>query len=229
MKDIVGIDERGLEEMLSEPTAATTEALAGIRGDIIVLGAGGKMGPTLAMMLKKAAPDKKICAVSRFSDKAVQARIEQAGVKTIEADLLDESQYAKLADRHLTDVKDLEDWKAKRRVYHKQLLEMFGLDPLPEKTDVAPVVTGKVEHEEFIVERIHFQSRPRLYLTANLYIPQAVAMAAEHTDVRLYQENDFSVQPPKAVAEKLGWPKKQFQEVVPQGDQDIFAASNKGR
>lgn len=98
MKDIPGLDERGLEEMLSEPTAATTEALAGIRGDIIVLGAGGKMGPTLAMMLKKAAPDKKICAVSRFSDKAVRVRIEQAGIEAIEADLLDHSQYSKLPD-----------------------------------------------------------------------------------------------------------------------------------
>jgi cephalosporin-C deacetylase-like acetyl esterase len=49
---------------------------------------------------------------------------------------------------------------------------MLGLDPFPEKTDLRPVITGKVEHEEFTVEKLHFQSRPRLYVTANLYIPK---------------------------------------------------------
>jgi len=88
------------------------------------------------------------------------------------------SETAKLAEQSLADVKDLEDWKAKREVYRKQLLEMLGLDPLPEKTDLKPVVTGKVEHEEFIVENLHFQSRPRLYVTANLYIPKALEKPA---------------------------------------------------
>ncbi len=98
MIDISAIDENGLEDILSEPTEATKKIVAGLSGDIAVLGAGGKMGPTLAMMLKKASPDKRIYAVSRFSDKAVRSRIEQAQVETIEADLLDESHYLKLPD-----------------------------------------------------------------------------------------------------------------------------------
>ena len=98
MIDISAIDENGLEDILSEPTEATKKIVAGLSGDIAVLGAGGKMGPTLAMMLKKASPDKRIYAVSRFSDKAVRSRIEQAQVETIEADLLDESHYRKLPD-----------------------------------------------------------------------------------------------------------------------------------
>ena len=98
MREIANLDEQGLEEMLSEPSAATKQALAGLAGDIVVLGAGGKMGPTLAMMLKKASGDKKIYTVSRFSDKAVRNRIEQAQIETIEADLLDESHYHKLPD-----------------------------------------------------------------------------------------------------------------------------------
>jgi len=98
MIDISAIDENSLEDILSEPTEATKKIVAGIAGDIVVLGAGGKMGPTLAMMLKKASPGKKIYAVSRFSDKAVRSRIEQAQVETIEADLLDESNYRKLPD-----------------------------------------------------------------------------------------------------------------------------------
>jgi hypothetical protein len=59
MKDVLQLDERGLEEWLSEPLAATRAALQKIEGDVAVLGAGGKMGPTLALMLKKAAPAKK--------------------------------------------------------------------------------------------------------------------------------------------------------------------------
>lgn len=98
MIDISELDEKGLEDILSEPTEAAKKIVAGLTGDIVVLGAGGKMGPTLAMMLKKASANKKIYAVSRFSDKAVRARIEQAQIETIEADLLDESHYRKLPD-----------------------------------------------------------------------------------------------------------------------------------
>jgi len=96
MIDISAIDERGLEDILSEPTEATEKVVSSLNGDIVVLGAGGKMGPTLAMMLKKASSGRNIYAVSRFSNKAVKTRIEEVGIKTIEADLLDESQYCKL-------------------------------------------------------------------------------------------------------------------------------------
>jgi len=96
MNDITALDESGLEDVLSEPADATKNVLADLSGDIVVLGAGGKMGPTLAMMLRKAAPERNIYAVSRFSDEAARARIERVGIKTIELDLLDESHYAKL-------------------------------------------------------------------------------------------------------------------------------------
>jgi len=98
MNDITTLDESGLEDLLSEPTDATREALAELNGDIVVLGAGGKMGPTLAMMLRKAAPEKNIYAVSRFSDNEARTRIERAGIRTVELDLLEESQYSKLPD-----------------------------------------------------------------------------------------------------------------------------------
>jgi len=113
MTDISALDECSLEDILSEPTEGTKRVLAELEGDIVVLGAGGKMGPTLAMMLKKASSSKNIYAVSRFSvsplgdalrrspkdsDKVARTRIEEAGIKTIEADLLDESQYCKLPD-----------------------------------------------------------------------------------------------------------------------------------
>ena len=80
MMDISVIDESGLEDILSEPTEGTKRVLADLDGDIVVLGAGGKMGPTLSMMLKKASSSKNIYAVSRFSDKTVKTRIEEAGI-----------------------------------------------------------------------------------------------------------------------------------------------------
>ena len=91
-------DEATLEKLLSEPTEATRRVVTSLDGDIVVLGAGGKMGPTLAMMLKKADPAKTIYAVSRFSDGDVEKRIADAGIETISLDLLDESTYSQLPD-----------------------------------------------------------------------------------------------------------------------------------
>lgn len=91
-------DERTLEAILSQPYDGTREILARTKGDSVVLGAGGKMGPTLAMMLRQAVPDRKVFAVSRFSDRDVQARLEEQGIETIETDLLDESVYRDLPD-----------------------------------------------------------------------------------------------------------------------------------
>lgn len=79
---------------------------------------------------------------------------------------------AKLRDACLADVNSADDWHAKKAEYRRQLLDMLGLDPLPERTELQPVITGKVEHDEFTVERLHFQSRPGLYVTGDLYVPK---------------------------------------------------------
>ena len=78
----------------------------------------------------------------------------------------------RLAAKTLADVQTLADWEAKRPELQRQLFEMLGLDPLPPKTDLQPVITGKTEHEEFTVEKLHFQSSPGLYVTGNLYLPK---------------------------------------------------------
>lgn len=80
---------------------------------------------------------------------------------------------AKLRDACLADIHSAADWNAKKAEYRRQLLDMLGLDPLPERTDLQSVITGKVEHDEFTVERLHFQSRPGLYVTGDLYVPKA--------------------------------------------------------
>ncbi|RLS41764.1 MAG: acetylxylan esterase, partial [Planctomycetota bacterium] len=78
----------------------------------------------------------------------------------------------RLAAKTLADVQTLTDWEVKRPELQRQLFEMLGLDPLPPKTDLQPVITGKTEHEEFTVEKLHFQSSPGLYVTGNLYLPK---------------------------------------------------------
>lgn len=84
----------------------------------------------------------------------------------------------RLAGDCLTDVHSLKDWTDRREQYHRQLLEMLGLDPLPEKTDLKPVITGRVEHDDFVVEKLYFQSRPGLYVTGNLYLPKGLKQPA---------------------------------------------------
>ena len=78
-----------LEEFMTEPTPELIADLAALDGDILVLGVAGKMGPTLARMAKRAAPKKRIVGVARVSDPAVRRTLEQAGVETIQCDLLE--------------------------------------------------------------------------------------------------------------------------------------------
>ncbi|MBL8852284.1 MAG: prolyl oligopeptidase family serine peptidase [Planctomycetaceae bacterium] len=75
------------------------------------------------------------------------------------------------------DIRTLEDWTSRRDEYRRQLHEMLGIDPLPEKTPLEPVVTGTVDHPEFTVEKLHFQSQPGLYVTASLYVPKGLTGA----------------------------------------------------
>jgi nucleoside-diphosphate-sugar epimerase len=93
-----------LEEMLSRPTDYVVDSFKRIRGDVIVLGVGGKMGPTLARMARRAADEadggtgRQIIGVSRFTSPAERDKLERVGVKTIAADLLDMDQLNKLPD-----------------------------------------------------------------------------------------------------------------------------------
>ncbi|MGD9126988.1 MAG: alpha/beta hydrolase family protein, partial [Planctomycetia bacterium] len=68
----------------------------------------------------------------------------------------------------------LDEWKAEQKVLRAQLFEMLGLDPLPKKTDLKATVTDTIERDGIIVEKLHFQSLPKLYVTANLYRPAKV-------------------------------------------------------
>jgi hypothetical protein len=88
------------------------------------------------------------------------------------------TETAALADRCLADVRTLDDWTGRRDKYRRQLADMLGLWPTPPKTDLKPVVHGTIDHPEFTVERLSFQSRPGLYVTANLYVPKGLTQPA---------------------------------------------------
>lgn len=66
----------------------------------------------------------------------------------------------------------LEDWKGAREKYRGELREMLGLRPWPERTDLHPVVTGRLEQADVTVEKVQFQSLPGLYVTGDLYLPK---------------------------------------------------------
>ncbi|HWE16813.1 MAG TPA: NAD(P)-dependent oxidoreductase [Hyphomicrobiaceae bacterium] len=85
-----------LEDFMTAPTPALIEELARVPSDILVLGAAGKMGPTLARLAKRAAPGKRVVGVARFTDPAARASLEAAGVETIGCDLLDRNAVAAL-------------------------------------------------------------------------------------------------------------------------------------
>jgi nucleoside-diphosphate-sugar epimerase len=101
MKPILNIAD--LEDQLSQPTPGALEALRSVPGDVIVLGAGGKMGPTLARMARRALDqlgqtERRVMAVSRFSSAKEAAILDRHGVQAIVCDLMDRSAVQALPD-----------------------------------------------------------------------------------------------------------------------------------
>ncbi|HEX2597306.1 MAG TPA: NAD-dependent epimerase/dehydratase family protein [Terriglobales bacterium] len=95
-------DVAELEDVLSEPTPGVIETLRSLEGDIIVLGVGGKMGPTLARMARRASDlgnvERRIIGVSRFSSSKLEAQLQSWGIETLRCDMLDRRQLANLPD-----------------------------------------------------------------------------------------------------------------------------------
>jgi nucleoside-diphosphate-sugar epimerase len=81
--------EEELEEALSRPGPSLVATLARVPGDLLILGAGGKMGPSLARMARRADPVRRVIAVSRWSSPEAESTLQGAGVETVRADLRD--------------------------------------------------------------------------------------------------------------------------------------------
>ena len=94
--------EEDLEIVLSEPDESLVDSLSRLGGDILVLGAGGKMGPSLSVLAKRAIDQaggpQRVVAVSRFSVESAVRHLQAKGVETVSVDLLERAQLGRLPD-----------------------------------------------------------------------------------------------------------------------------------
>src|SRR3954467_1756319 len=87
-------DVAALEELLCRPTQVLVDELEGVDGDIMVLGVGGKMGPTVAGLARNAVPEKRVVGVARFSEPGLQEGLGARGIETIACDLMNQDELA---------------------------------------------------------------------------------------------------------------------------------------
>jgi nucleoside-diphosphate-sugar epimerase len=99
LPDRIGSDAE-LEDILTTPSDADLDCVSRLSGDVLILGASGKMGPSLATRVNRAvgrtARRSRVIAVSRFSNVDARAQLQAQGVETIACDLLDPRQIATL-------------------------------------------------------------------------------------------------------------------------------------
>jgi nucleoside-diphosphate-sugar epimerase len=85
-----------LEDVMTTPEPVLAAEFAALAGDLIILGIGGKIGPTLARLARRAAPGKRVVGVARFSELGLREKLAAWGIECIEADLLDRAQVEAL-------------------------------------------------------------------------------------------------------------------------------------
>lgn len=78
----------------------------------------------------------------------------------------------RISKKILDGVTTRQEWEQRRPRLKQEYLYMLGLWPLPEKTPLQATITGTLEHGKVVIDKLHFQSRPGLYVTANLYRPK---------------------------------------------------------
>jgi nucleoside-diphosphate-sugar epimerase len=136
--------EAELDEALSRPTAGVLDTLNRISGDVLVLGASGKMGPTLARMLRRAMddmgqPQRRVIAVARFSNAGSETKLRQHGVDTIACDLTDRAAVAALPE-------------APNVIF--MVGQKFGTSDAPELTWVVNTIVPAIIAERYARSRI---------------------------------------------------------------------------
>ncbi len=166
-------DEIALDALLSAPDEDTINALASLPGDVLILGAGGKMGPTVARMARRAIadPSRRVIAVSRFTDATAAAALHAHGVETIRADLADPAAVAALP--HAPNVL----WMAGQK---------FGATGDPVGTWTQNVVASALAAQRFAGARIV------CFSTGNVYGRQAVAHGGAREHDALVPDGEYA-------------------------------------
>ncbi len=153
-----------LDDLLEEPTAAAADALARLEGDLIVLGAGGKMGPSLCRMARRAGAERRrIFAVSRFSNPAAVEQFAECNIETLPGDLLDRQFLATLPECPLV-------------VYMAGM--KFGSSEQPSQTWAVNTLLPLLVCERFRASRI------AMFSTGNVYpfVPVGIGRGCVETD-----------------------------------------------
>jgi hypothetical protein len=114
----------------------------------------------------------------------IAAQEKKPGDAMIETYLAAETD--KLSVKFLDGAKTIDEWKEKRPRLYREYMDMLGLWPIPEKTPLNAVKTGEAEAHGVVVEKIHFQSKPGLYVTGNLYRPKALGRPSKGLPAILY-------------------------------------------
>ncbi|RPH46829.1 MAG: NAD-dependent epimerase/dehydratase family protein [Burkholderiales bacterium] len=91
-------DVEALESFMTAPSPALVADLDRAPGDVLVLGVGGKMGPTLARMARRALPGRRVIGVARFTDPTLPATLRAHGIEPLACDLLDRAAIERLRD-----------------------------------------------------------------------------------------------------------------------------------
>jgi dienelactone hydrolase len=91
----------------------------------------------------------------------------------------------KIQNSFAADLASVDDWKIHRPLYRDEYFYMLGLSPLPERTNLKATITGSHSGDGFVVDMLHYQSVPGLYVTANLFRP-ATAKAGQRLPAVLY-------------------------------------------
>jgi nucleoside-diphosphate-sugar epimerase len=89
-------DVEHLEDTMTTPSAALVADMAKLSGGLVILGVGGKIGPTLARLAKRANANLHVVGVARFSEQGLRDKLTTWGVECVEADLLDRAQVERL-------------------------------------------------------------------------------------------------------------------------------------
>ena len=150
--------EAELEDALSAPSPALLDALRATPGDILVLGAAGKMGPTLTRMAKRAVDalgrHDRVIAASRFSSASAEQTLREAGIETVRCDLLDRSAVAALPD-------------APNVIFMAG--QKFGTSDAPSSTWAMNVVLPSIAAERYANSRIVAFSTGNVYALSSVH------------------------------------------------------------
>jgi hypothetical protein len=166
-------NEDALEGRLAAPDFETVEALESLPGDILILGAGGKMGPTVARMARRALPDtgRRVIAVSRFTDAHAAQALAAAGVEVLRADLSNPD-----AVRALPDAPNVL-WMAGQK---------FGTTGDPVGTWTQNVVASSIAAERYAGARIV------CFSTGNVYGRSEVAAGGSVESAPLVPDGEYA-------------------------------------